>query len=68
MTINQKVTDGLVLGASIFAVGVIVGSLYRAGEIKALHDVNRELLEESEKKTWYLGKQFAEYIKKKARA
>jgi hypothetical protein len=68
MTINQKVTDGLVLGASIFVVGVIVGSLYRAGEIKALHDVNRELLEESEKKTWYLGKQFAEYIKKKARA
>ena len=67
MTINQKVTDGLVLLGTSFIIGVAVGSLYRAGEIKALHDVNKELLKESEKKTWYLGKQFAEYIKKKAR-
>ena len=67
MTIDQKVTDGLVILSASFIAGVVVGSLYRAGEIKALHDVNKELLKESEKKTWFLGKQFAEYIKKKTR-
>lgn len=63
MIINQKMT-GLVLLGTSFIVGVIAGSLYRAGEVKALHDVNRQLLRESEKQTWFLGKQFAEYIKK----
>ena len=57
----------LVIGAALLATGVFAGFLFRQGEVNALKDMNRELLKESEKKTWYLGKQFAEYIKKKAR-
>lgn len=60
----EKISDYLVIGAAILAVGITIGSLYRRGEIDALKEMNRELLRESEKKTWYLGKQFAEYIKK----
>jgi len=63
----EKVSDSLVVGAALLTTGVLAGFLFRQGEVNALKDMNRELLEESEKKTWYLGKQFAEYIKKKAR-
>ena len=65
---TKRSTLGKVLtGAALLATGVLAGFLFRQGEVNALKDMNRELLEESEKKTWYLGKQFAEYIKKKAR-
>ena len=67
----RKASDDLIIGAG-FAVamttalvaGMAIGSLYRRGELKALREMNRELFHESERKTWYLGKQFAEYIKK----
>jgi hypothetical protein len=64
----EKVSDSLVIGAALLATGVLAGLLFRQGEVNALKDMNRELLRESEKKTWHLGKQFAEYIEKKARA
>lgn len=63
----EKVSDSLVIGAALLATGVLAGFLFRQGEVNALKDMNRELLRESEKKTWHLGKQFAEYIEKKAR-
>jgi hypothetical protein len=63
----EKISDYIVIGTAILAVGITIGSLYRRGEIDALKEMNRELLRESEKKTWYLGKQFAEYIKRHGR-
>jgi hypothetical protein len=63
-------SNHLIVGFGLLAVGIgaIIGSMYRLGEINCLKEMNRELLRESEKKSYYLGKQFAELIIKKTRA
>jgi len=54
----------LTIGAGLFGAGLLAGLMYRTGENKALREMNKTLFRESEKKTWFLGKQFAELIRK----
>jgi hypothetical protein len=56
-------SDKIVAGAALLVAGIVFGFMSRQGEVNALKDMNRELLKGSEKKTWYLGRQF-EKLKK----
>ena len=56
-------SDKIVAGAALLVAGIAFGFMSRQGEVNALKNMNRELLKESEKKTWYLGRQF-EKLKK----
>ena len=62
----ERISNSLVVGVALLATGIAFGFLSRQGEVNALKDMNRGLLKESEKKTWYLGQQFAKLKKIRA--